>query len=279
MLGKAFAGIIGGGIATFVVYANDVRKTKAHASWTTNTSPSTKWDKNWDRRDPGSCVKPAKNDSPEEQNRYNEAMQEHKPRATRHLYLVRHGQYNLKGDSDRDLTLTELGQKQADLTGQRLKQLNLPFSRMVYSTMTRATETARIIHGHFEHLPLEPCELIREGAPIPPEPPSGAWKPEAKVVARIPKSTIHTIPKLNTLNLRDIGRDFWEIRKCTKLTVPFFSTACRSARALQFPPEGWLRFSLANCSISVVSILPSGRVLVRTVGDCGHFPKEMITTN
>ncbi|KAM7311262.1 serine/threonine-protein phosphatase Pgam5, mitochondrial isoform X1, partial [Ixodes scapularis] len=71
--------------------------------------------------------------------------------------------------------------KQADVTGQRLKQLNVPFSRMVFSTMARATETARIIHGHFEHLPLEPCELIREGAPIPPEPPSGAWKPEAKV--------------------------------------------------------------------------------------------------
>lgn len=50
-------------------------------------------------------------------------------------------------------------------------------------------------------------------------------------------------------------------------------------RALQFPPEGWLRFSLTNCSISVVSILPSGRVLVRAVGDSGHLPKDMITTN
>ncbi|KAM7311261.1 serine/threonine-protein phosphatase Pgam5, mitochondrial isoform X1 [Ixodes scapularis] len=274
MLGKAFAGIIGGGIATFVVYANDVRKNKAHASWTTNASPSTKWDKNWDRRDPESCVKPAKNDSPEQQNRYNEALQQHKPTAIRHLYLIRHGQYNLKGDSDRDLILTELGRKQADVTGQRLKQLNVPFSRMVFSTMARATETARIIHGHFEHLPLEPCELIREGAPIPPEPPSGAWKPEAKVFftdgARIEAGFRKYFYRASPSQ----AEDSHEIIVCHANVIRYWI-----CRALQFPPEGWLRFSLTNCSISVVSILPSGRVLVRTVGDSGHLPKDMITTN
>lgn len=80
------------------------------------------------------------------------------------------------------------GRKQAELTGQRLKDLGVPFSRLVYSTMTRATETAQLIHAYLEPLPLEPCELIREGAPVPPEPPVGSWKPEAKVVARIAKS-------------------------------------------------------------------------------------------
>ncbi|EEC19333.1 phosphoglycerate mutase, putative, partial [Ixodes scapularis] len=230
-------------------------------------------------RDPESCVKPAKNDSPEQQNRYNEALQQHKPTAIRHLYLIRHGQYNLKGDSDRDLILTELGRKQADVTGQRLKQLNVPFSRMVFSTMARATETARIIHGHFEHLPLEPCELIREGAPIPPEPPSGAWKPEAKVVARIAKLAIWTFQNYFCYVESDLEVKKWLLIKVCQANRPFLFVACDSTRALQFPPEGWLRFSLTNCSISVVSILPSGRVLVRTVGDSGHLPKDMITTN
>ena len=32
-----------------------------------------------------------------------------KPTATRHIILIRHGQYNLKGETDEDRYLTELG--------------------------------------------------------------------------------------------------------------------------------------------------------------------------
>ncbi|KAK8784991.1 hypothetical protein V5799_008650 [Amblyomma americanum] len=48
--------------------------------------------------------------------------------------------------------------------------------------MTRATETAEIIHKHLEPLPKESCELIREGAPVPPDPPSETWNPDPKSV-------------------------------------------------------------------------------------------------
>jgi len=48
-------------------------------------------------------------------------------------------------------------------------------------------------------------------------------------------------------------------------------------RALQFPPEGWLRISLANSSITWLQIMPNGRVILRAMGDFGHLPPEKIS--
>lgn len=49
--------------------------------------------------------------------------------------------------------------------------------------MTRAKETAEIILDHLNNNieTVEKCDLIREGAPIPPEPPVGSWKAEIHV--------------------------------------------------------------------------------------------------
>lgn len=47
--------------------------------------------------------------SPEDENKYNEELVLAKPTAVRHLFLIRHGQYNLKGKSDSERRLTELG--------------------------------------------------------------------------------------------------------------------------------------------------------------------------
>ena len=54
--------------------------------------------------------------------------------------------------------------------------------------MTRAKETADIIHKQLPELPREESDLLREGAPIPPEPPVGHWRPEASVRYCLPVS-------------------------------------------------------------------------------------------
>lgn len=70
----------------------------------------------------------------------------------------------------------------AACTGDRLKTLEIPWTDMIWSTMTRAQETGTIIS---KALPSSPkvvnCSLIEEGAPIPPEPPIGHWRPEDSV--------------------------------------------------------------------------------------------------
>ena len=47
--------------------------------------------------------------------------------------------------------------------------------------MTRATETAMIIQDVLGETKTKSCDLIREGAPIKPEPPVSHWKPEVYV--------------------------------------------------------------------------------------------------
>jgi hypothetical protein len=107
------------------------------------------WDDNWDWRKTNGAVK--------------------HPKAVRHLILVRHGQYNLKGSTDTERVLTELGRKQAELTGKRLAHLELPISDVVLSTMTRAQETGNIILDQLNQqksLKIVNDSLIQEGEPI-----------------------------------------------------------------------------------------------------------------
>ena len=48
------------------------------------------------------------------------------------------------------------------------------------------------------------------------------------------------------------------------------TTVC--LRALQFPPEAWLRISLAHTSLTHLMIRPSGRVILKSLGNSGHLP-------
>lgn len=44
--------------------------------------------------------------------------------------------------------------------------------------MTRAIETSDIILKHLPGLSTETDDMLKEGAPIPPEPPTGSFRPE-----------------------------------------------------------------------------------------------------
>jgi serine/threonine-protein phosphatase PGAM5 len=48
-------------------------------------------------------------------------------------------------------------------------------------------------------------------------------------------------------------------------------------RALQLPPEAWLRMSIFNGSITYIMIQPNGYVTIRLLGDTGHLPYEETT--
>lgn len=186
-----FAAGAAAGIAGYFAFNNSSEKSvqrilpikQVFNSWTTNYTPSvgSKWDDNWDHRDPKSLCRPLrKNAEPHEENAHNEKLANLKPKAVRHLLLIRHGQYSLSGKTDFQQKLTELGRQQANFTGERLKALTLPWTVMLQSTMTRAQETAGIINKCL-NVKVESCPLLEEGAPIPPEPPVGHWRPEDSV--------------------------------------------------------------------------------------------------
>ncbi|XP_039751861.1 serine/threonine-protein phosphatase Pgam5, mitochondrial-like isoform X2 [Pararge aegeria] len=264
-------GAVGGSLAYYSIGKSE-KKYDVKNSWTTNYTPSVKWNKNWDHREPASLVKP-KSGKPEDENRYNEQLEKAKSKAVRHLILIRHGQYHLDGATDKQRILTDLGRQQAEFTGQRLASLDIKWDLIVRSTMSRAQETANIIAQHLpKEIEVKDCQLIEEGAPVPPEPPVGHWRPEpkffqdsARIEAAFRRYFYRAPPEQK--------QDSYTLLVCHANVIRFF--VCK---ALQFPPEGWLRISLNHGSITWVSILPSGNVVLRSLSETGHMEPKYITS-
>lgn len=128
-------------------------------------------------------LKPVKSiNTPEEENAINEKIAKVKPKSVRHIIMIRHGQYYLNGKTDAERILTGMGKEQAQFTGARLQALTIPWDLMIQSTMTRAQQTGDIIAKALnQNVQIEHCSLIEEGAPIPPEPAVGHWRPEPSV--------------------------------------------------------------------------------------------------
>jgi serine/threonine-protein phosphatase PGAM5 len=262
------------------------------ASWTNSYEPSVRWDHNWDRRDPSSSVKTrhrsslsSLNKKEEEKNAQGESalktvddseVAKHTNKASRHLFLIRHGQYEISAKDADSMILTALGREQATETGKRLVQVGktLKFTKLYHSNMIRAIETADLIKNELQlpELPVKMDPLLAEGAPIPPEPPIGHWKPEvyqffadgSRIEAAFRKY-FHRAPPEQL-------EDSYEIVVCHANVIRYFF--CRS---LQFPAEAWLRFNLAHGSITHITIRPDGRVSCRALGESGFQPIEKVT--
>jgi broad specificity phosphatase PhoE len=80
---------------------------------------------------------------------------------TRHIFLIRHGQYHEHHKEDQHKTLTPLGARQAKLTGMRIariirhnqqsrQQHHTHFKSFAVSDLTRAKQTADIILEELE---------------------------------------------------------------------------------------------------------------------------------
>ncbi|XP_071065833.1 serine/threonine-protein phosphatase PGAM5, mitochondrial isoform X2 [Dasypus novemcinctus] len=137
------------------------------------------WDPNWDRREPLSLINLRKRNLESGEEELASRLDHCKAKATRHIFLIRHSQYHVDGCLEKDRTLTALGREQAELTGLRLASLGLKFDKIVHSSMTRAVETADIVGKHLPGVGRVSTDLLREGAPIEPDPPVSHWKPDA----------------------------------------------------------------------------------------------------
>eukprot|EP00128_Syssomonas_multiformis_P004395 Colp12_sorted_trinity150504_noHs@32075 len=226
------------------------------------------WDSNWDMRASKKVEeeKKAEGDAP---------ATKAKRTVTRHIVLVRHGQY-VASSKDEECVLSELGKRQADLTGQRLKAMNVKFSKIYFSTMMRARQTAEIIKQYFPEVPAERCELSREGAPIRPVPPPSttAWSPAEHLFFQEGARIEAAFRKYFYRPPESQVTDTYELVVCHGNVIRYF--VCR---ALQIPPEAWLRFSIHNCGLTFVAINSNGDVSVRGVGDVGHMKPEETTSN
>ncbi|KAE9551037.1 hypothetical protein FO519_005737 [Halicephalobus sp. NKZ332] len=279
----AVAGVVGG-----YYYRDDLRvfaATLVDSSASSISSPSRSsayfddsfsripWDYNWDQRDPFSLIDHSVYDKADEETR-KKMVEKVTPTATRHIILIRHGQYVMNKDDPTEKKLTLLGREQASLLGKRLAESGINFTSLTMSTMTRAMETAGLILEKMPALKSKSDSILEEGAPYPPEPDAVHWRPSKKKFfsegARIEAAFRKYIHRASPTQ----KEDSWELVVCHANVIRYFI-----CRALQFPPEGWLRMSLANCSITWITVRPNGNVSIRAVGDAGHISQNKISFN
>jgi len=239
-----------------------------------------KWDSNWDGRGAKSLIRNPKTEKYIDQEEYSRTLSMKRSKASRNIILIRHGQYEDMAKSDDLRHLTEKGRLQAHATGRRLKELRLaglmPFTVVVNSNLRRAMETADLMFEELADKTLAPLPrqmdpLLREGAPCPPEPKVDHWHPEGQYLedgARIEAAFRHYFHRAPP----EQEKDSYEVLVCHGNVIRYF--VCR---ALQFPPQGWLRMSVAHASITWICIRPEGRVGLRCLGDVGHLPPELVT--
>lgn len=248
------------------------------------------WDPNWDGLEPSST-----GDKDEDRRR---KRQLRKDGVTRHIILVRHGQYNERERLDENRLLTPLGRQQADATGKRLKEMiegvegtgftgcNVKVVRV--SNMARAKETADIITSHLPGVErAAPDPDLNEGRPAHTIPGGGASSSTIEKTddghARIEEafqkyfhrseetSTGKTFGNMgsnenekvdpNSGERKEGSRHEFEIIVCHANVIRYFL-----CRALQIPPEAWLRLCTFNCSMTYLTIRPTGTVSCRMLG-------------
>lgn len=207
----------------------------------------TSWDYNWDKRAWTSA-------------------DEGKGVPTRTLFLVRHGKYNYNTGH-----LDDLGIEQAHLTGKRLKAMNKKFDGITHSIMPRAVETATILRQYL-NISMTADDMLIEGGPVVPKPTITYWG--------LPDPAYHVDgPRMEGAFRKYFHRaDKSQKAQSNEILVGHGNLFRYFAlRALQFPPEAWMRIFIAHASITVIHLNPDSTVSLNHLGDAGHFPPEKVT--
>jgi broad specificity phosphatase PhoE len=169
-------------------------------------------------------------------------------------------------------------------------------SRLFWKTRTRAKETADIIAQHLPGVTYaEPDPLLNEGRPchhIPGTPVHEKtiamtdehhrrieqayqkyfYRSEDFPPSRKPTTTDDAATSTGDDDDDDYHKHEFEIIVCHANVIRYFL-----CRALQLPPEAWLRYCPFNCSMTYITIRPSGNVSCRMLGDIGHLPYDVST--
>lgn len=189
----------------------------------------------------------------------------------RTIYLIRHGDYNIEDERDADVgkELVPLGIAQARLVASRLKSFPVKINSLISSTMTRARQTAMIINEEFPELELQQSKLIRECTPP-------TWRDD------VMKDESETDLKNCVENLETAFNKFFipspddkdrnDIIVCHGNVIRYFVT-----KVLNVNTMAWLKMTIGNCSITVVRIMPDGRMKLISYNDVGHIPPNLQT--
>ncbi len=187
------------------------------------------------------------------------------------IYFIRHGDYAPQDDGIPDSlnVLTPLGIAQARLVSTRLKSMNINFSSLISSTMTRAMQTSQVIQNDFPEIVFAKSDLIRECTPP-------TWREDVMAetdpaeVEECVNNLEQAFQKYFIPSPDDNDRN--DIIVCHGNVIRYFVT-----KVLKVDTMSWLQMSISNCSLTIIRILPDGNMKLDAFSDYGHIPENMRT--
>ena len=180
--------------------------------------------------------------------------------ATSFVYLVRHGEQDLRSEA-----LSELGRGQSHLLGQRLR--TVPFSTIHHSPLPRAAETASILAEYLPGVPSHACEHVTDRTPMPASPAPERYArflQDVPVVERDPGTVAlrAAVAYLGTTG----DADRHELVVTHNFVIGWFVR-----HALDAPEWRWLGLNQSNCGLTIVRFDPDGRASLVCFNDTGHL--------
>ncbi|WP_433696639.1 histidine phosphatase family protein [Nocardiopsis sp. CA-288880] len=183
--------------------------------------------------------------------------------ATRHLYVVRHGEADPFGE------LTDAGRRQSELLGERLSPL--PVDAVWHSPLARAERSARIIGAHLGGAAVrEAAELVDHVPYVPDEPPPG-W---AGFFDGYDAAEAASGRELADALVRRFARPADTVTH-EVLVTHAYPAAWLVRHALDAPPARWIGLNCSNTALTVIEYRDGAGSTVLTYNDMGHLPPEL----
>lgn len=186
---------------------------------------------------------------------------------TRFLYVIRHGEA-----SPHEGPLSEVGQEQARLTRQRLR--DVPLAAIWHGPLPRAAQTAAIIAAGFPRVPLAASDLAGDYVPSDPDlavlPPAYAQFVANFTPAERAQGAAVAASAIEQFTRPGDGDDTHEL-----LVTHNFLIGCLVSHALDAPSWRWLGLNQMNCALTVLAYEAAMPPRLITFNDAGHLPPEL----
>ncbi|WP_428949974.1 histidine phosphatase family protein [Streptomyces sp. cg35] len=192
--------------------------------------------------------------------------------AARYLYLTRHGEA-----TDDETELTARGRRQAELLGERLRQT--PLSVIHHGPLPRARQTAQLIHGRLDQVPVRCSEFAGDYLPYLPnrdELPPGTADATLERLAQFPREAREGGPGLAQAALARLTGPVEGDQPRHELVVTHnFLVAWLVRDALDAPSWRWIGLSHANAALTVIRYAPDRPASLLVYNDTGHLPRDL----
>jgi serine/threonine-protein phosphatase PGAM5 len=184
------------------------------------------------------------------------------------VYLVRHGDA-----APHDGPLSPIGEQQAKLTGQRLK--DVPFSAIYHGPLPRAAQTASLIAAFTPAVPVTSSDLAGDYLPSDPDT-DDLPASYARFLGQFSEADRSEGPKLAAAAIQAFtqagpaGKDGYTLIVTHNLLIGWLVS-----QALAAPAWRWLGLNQMNCALTIIAYQPGLPPSLLTFNDAGHLPPEL----